>query len=116
MTQKIGINFKDGRPEPGERHFAVYASEEDGIQVLTLDVDCIKDEKNPFYNKERAEQAALGFFIVKHCSTSLLIEMVKRGMLADAQTKSLLGEERGKDIIQNNWKFLIEYFHKERVD
>ena len=42
--------------------------------------------------------------------------MVKRGMLADAQTKSLLGEERGKDIIQNNWKFLIEYFHKERVD
>lgn len=116
LTQKIGINFKDGRPEPGERHFAVYASEEDGIQVLTLDVDCIKDEKNPFYNKERAEQAALGFFIVKHCSTSLLIEMVKRGMLADAQTKSLLGEERGKDIIQNNWKFLIEYFHKERVD
>ena len=34
---------------------------------------------------------------------------------ADAQTKSLLGDDRGKAIIQDNWRFLIEYFHKERI-
>lgn len=115
LTEKIGKVFTEGKPSNAPRKFGVYASPEDGIQVLTLDIDCIKDEKNPFYNKERAEKAALGFFIVKHCSTSTLIEMTKRGMLADAQTKSLAGPERGKEIIQDNWKFLIEYFHKEEV-
>ena len=115
LTEKIGKVFTEGKPTDAPRKFGVYASPEDGIQVLTLDIDCIKDEKNPFYNKERAEKAALGFFIVKHCSTSILIEMTKRGMLADAQTKSLAGPERGKEIIQDNWKFLIEYFHKEEV-
>lgn len=115
LTEKIGKVFTEGKPTDAPRKFGVYASPEDGIQVLTLDIDCIKDEKNPFYNKERAEKAALGFFIVKHCSTSILIEMTKRGMLADAQTKSLAGPERGKEIIQDNWKFLIEYFHKEEI-
>ena len=115
LTEKIGMNFTEGAPSPGERRFGVYASPEDGIQLLTLDIECIKDEKNPFYDEEHAKKAALGFFIVKHCSTSILIEMVKRGMLPDAQTKSLIGTDRGKSIIQDNWQFLIEYFHKEFV-
>lgn len=116
LTEKIGMNFTEGAPRPGERRFGVYASPEDGIQLLTLDIECIKDEKNPFYDEEYAKKAALGFFIVKHCSTSILIEMVKRGMLPDAQTKSLIGTDRGKSIIQDNWQFLIEYFHKEFVE
>ena len=111
----MGKMFPGRRPSTAQRPLAVYASPEDGIQLLNLDVDCIKDEKNPFYNPERAARAALGFFIVKHCSLSVLLEMQKRGMLADAQTKSVLGKERGKAIIQDNWQFLIEYFFKEEV-
>ena len=116
LTQKLGKKLPENMSKSNILHdFGVYASPEDGIQTLTLDVDCIKDENNPYYNPEKAKKAALGFFIVKHCSTSLLVEMVKRGMLPDAQTKSLLGDERGKSIIQDNWQFLIEYFHKERI-
>ena len=116
LTQKLGKEIPADAPKPNMlRNFGVYASPEDGIQTLTFDVDCVKDENNPFYNPGKAKKAALGFFIVKHCSTSLLAEMMKRGMLADAQTKSLLGDDRGKAIIQDNWRFLIEYFHKERI-
>lgn len=115
LAQRMGKMFPGRRPSTAQRPLAVYASPEDGIQLLNLDVDCIKDEKNPFYNPERAARAALGFFIVKHCSLSVLLEMQKRGMLADAQTKSVLGKERGKAIIQDNWQFLIEYFFKEEV-
>ncbi len=115
LTEKMGKQLAPDFQLPNNRNFGVYVSPEDGIQILTLDIDCIKDEKNPFYNAERAARAALGFFIVKHCSTSLLLELQKRGMLADAQTKSLSGEGRGKSIIQDNWQFLIEYFHKERI-
>ena len=39
--------------------------------------------------------------------------MMEKGMLADAQTKSLTSQERGKAIIQENWEFLSRYFIKE---
>ena len=45
LTEKIGKVFTEGKPTDAPRKFGVYASPEDGIQVLTLDIDCIKDEK-----------------------------------------------------------------------
>ena len=80
------------------------------------DVELIKDENNPFYDANRAAKQALSFFIVKHCSVYFLKELVDRGMLADAQTKSLTSPERGKAIIQDNWKFLSRYFIREYPD
>ena len=43
----------------------------------------------------------------------LLKALEERGMLADAQTKSLHSPERGKAIIHENWKFLAKYFLRE---
>ena len=95
------------------KKLAIYATPEEGAQVITRDVELIKDENNPFYDANRAAKQALSFFIVKHCSVYFLPELVKRGMLADAQTKSLISPERGKAIIQENWKFLARYFIRE---
>ena len=99
--------------EFSDRHLAVYATPQEGVQVIFNDVECIKDEHNPYYDAEVAAKQAISFFIVKHCSAYLLVEMMNRGMLADAQAKSLLGDERSKDIIQENWPFLIRYFIRE---
>ncbi|WP_455640525.1 DUF3843 family protein [Parabacteroides sp.] len=93
--------------------FAVYASPKEGLQLLADGVEYIKDEENPFYNEKKAADQALAFFIVKHCSMDLLKALEERGMLADAQTKSLLSPERGKAIIHDNWEFLAKYFIKE---
>ena len=93
------------------KKLAIYATPEEGAQVITRDVELIKDENNPFYDANRAAKQALSFFIVKHCSVYFLPEL--RGMLADAQTKSLISPERGKAIIQENWKFLARYFIRE---
>ena len=95
------------------KKLAIYATPEEGAQVITRDVELIKDENNPFYDANRAAKQALSFFIVKHCRVYFLPELVKRGMLADAQTKSLISPERGKAIIQENWKFLARYFIRE---
>ena len=95
------------------KKLAIYATPEEGAQVITRDVELIKDENNPFYDANRAAKQALSCFIVKHCSVYFLPELVKRGMLADAQTKSLISPERGKAIIQENWKFLARYFIRE---
>lgn len=93
--------------------FAVYASPQMGLQLLTDGIEYIKDEENPFYDEKKASEQALGFFIVKHCSFDLLKALEERGMLADAQTKSLHSPERGKAIIHENWEFLAKYFLRE---
>ena len=92
---------------------AVYGTEKEGVQVMNADLNLIKDENNPFYNADQAARQALSYFIVKHCSVDLLKQMMEKGMLADAQTKSLTSAERGKAIIQDNWEFLTRYFIRE---
>lgn len=93
--------------------FAAYASAKEGLQLLVDGIEFIKDEQNPFYDALKAAEQGLGFFIVKHCSLDLLKALEERGMLADAQTKSLHSPERGKAIIHDNWEFLVKYFIRE---
>ena len=56
---------------------AIYATEKEGVLLIHTDVECIKDENNPFYNAEEAAVKGIGFFIVRHCSPILLKEMVE---------------------------------------
>ncbi len=112
LNKTLGLELEDIAGEIPEQ-FAVYATPEEGIKVLSYGVQFVKEKRNPFYNAEMAKQQALSFFIVKHCSLGLLKEMMNKGLLPDAQTKSLSSPERGKAIIQDNWQFLCQYFHKE---
>lgn len=114
ISQKIGINLQEYHL-PGYlagKKLAVYATEEEGVLIIFNDVECIKDENNPFYDEKTATKNAISFFIVKHCNLALLKEMEERGMLADAQAKSLISPERSKAIIHENWEFLAQYFFK----
>lgn len=114
-TDKLGLDPGDGKDvnDETERKFAVYATPTEGLQLLTQGVEYIKDERNPFYDEKKAENQALSFFIVPNCKAYLLKELEERGMLADAQTKSLLSPERGKAIIHENWQFLSRYFCRQ---
>lgn len=114
LTNKMGLDTGDVSAEENTaKKFAVYATPKEGLQLLTNGIEYIKDERNPFYNEKAAASQALSFFIVKHASTYLVRELETRGMLADAQTKSLTSPERGKAIIHENWEFLMRYFLRE---
>lgn len=93
--------------------FALYASAREGLQLLVQGIEYVNDEENPFYDEKKAIDQGLGFFIIKHCSFDLLKALEERGMLTNAQTKSLHSPERGKAIIHENWEFLAKYFIKE---
>lgn len=96
------------------KNLALYATAEDGLQLIAGEMAaCIQDETNPFYKEEIARAKGLSFFIVKNCSVYLLKALEEKGMLAEAQTKSLLSPERGKAIIHENWEFLMRYFLRE---
>ena len=116
LTETSGIIPADRFRIPSEwlgKKLAIYATPQEGVQAIYSDVDLIKDENNPFYNAAKAEKQALSYFVVKHCSVYLMKTMMEKGMLADAQTKSLTSPERGKAIIQDNWEFLSRYFLRE---
>lgn len=118
IEDKIGLEASVALQLPDSISYkksALYATPKEGLQIMYQDVEYLKDEENPFYNAEAASQQALGYFIVRHCSVDLLKRLVERGMLADAQTRSLISPERGKSIIQDNWEFLTSYFQKEKI-
>ncbi len=51
--------------------------------------------------------------MIRQCSPYLLKILEEKGMLSDAQAKSLIGEERSKAIIHENADFLMRYFLRE---
>ncbi len=109
----ISIDTQGAAGDTVPQKFAVYATPAEGLQVLTNGVEYIKDENNPFYDQKKAEDQGISFFMVKRCSPYLLRILEEKGMLTDAQAKSLLGEERSKAIIHENWDFLMRYFLRE---
>lgn len=120
VTENIPLSEDDEFEFPdsiGGKNLALYATPEEGLQVIVGDLTaCIQDETNPFYDEAMARAKGLSFFIVKNCSISMLKTLEERGMLQEAQTKSLIGPERGKAIIHDNWKFLTRYFLREDPD
>ena len=116
LLEKVGLNLPDNHlpADLAGNKLAIYATEKEGVLLIHTDVECIKDENNPFYNAEEAAVKGIGFFIVRHCSPILLKEMEARGMLEDAQAKSLQAPERAKEIVHDNVPFFINYFLKEK--
>lgn len=110
---KIGIETEGAIGDTVPRKFAVYATPTEGLQVLSTGVEYIKDENNPFYDQKKAENQGLSFFMLRQCSPYLLRILEEKGMLSDAQAKSLIGEERSKAIVHENWEFLMRYFLRE---
>ena len=116
LTQDMGMEFADKAPADAKvAPFAATVSPEGGVEGISFYVRGIKDPDNPFYSEEFAKEHAIGVFAVKLCSAHTLIEMVKQGMLDDAHVPTLLGEEHGKELLRENWKFLVEYFYHEEV-
>lgn len=110
---KIGIDTDESTDDIVSRKFAIYATPSEGLQILTNGIEYIKDENNPFYDQKKAKEQGLSFFMIRQCSPYLLKILEEKGMLSDAQAKSLIGEERSKAIIHENADFLMRYFLRE---
>ena len=118
ITEKMEIALPDSfmKDQARARQIALYATEKEGLAVMVHNLECIKDENNPFYDESYATAHAIAFFIVKQASVELIGQMEEKGMLADAQGKSIVSPARSKAIVHENWKFLCSYFFKEVVE
>ncbi len=86
-----------------------------GISIYPDICDYIKDERNPFYNEKMAKAEAFSLYtnIYDH-PVELVWTLHNRQLLPDAQLKSLVNEERGKELIQGNAQFIMRYFYREK--
>ena len=75
------------------------------LQILPDGAFCVKDERNPYYNQKWSRNQALNFVLsvspeVQNC-------LISQGLLPDAAINSSKGVERGNEIVQQNFDFLV---------
>ncbi len=86
-----------------------------GISVFPDICDYIKDERNPYYNEEMAKTEAFSLYTNMYDHpVELVWTLHDKQLLPDAQLKSRVSEERGKELIQENAGFLMRYFYREK--
>ncbi|NDV66842.1 DUF3843 family protein [Bacteroides sp. 224] len=97
--------------------FYMAADPEIGFAVFNKGIACIKDVDNPFYDQEVADREAINFFVKPgFIPARITCYLQDQGMLPDACYNSEgLTEERGRIIVQENWKFLLTYFLKANL-
>ncbi|WP_243349390.1 DUF3843 family protein [Parabacteroides sp. FAFU027] len=86
-----------------------------GISIYPDICDYIKDEQNPYYDEKMAKAEAFSLYANMYDHpVELVYTLHNQYLLPDAQLKSLVGEERGKELIQGNAGFIMRYFYGEK--
>lgn len=89
-----------------QKNIVVYVPDDCGdLQVLPDGALCVKDDRNPYYNEKWARNQSLNFILsvspeVQQC-------LVSQHLLPDATINSSKGVERGNEIVQQNFDFLV---------
>jgi|GEM_PF-47707 len=83
-----------------------------GISIYPDICDYIKDEQNPYYHEQMAKAEAFSIYADMYDHPVELVSTLHdQHLLPDAQLKSLVSEERGKELIQGNAGFMMRYFY-----
>lgn len=67
---------------------------------------CIRDERNPYYNAKWAKNQSVNF-ILSIANPEFRRYLVSHNMLPDATINSSKGVERGNEIVQQNFDFIV---------
>lgn len=104
FEENVAKNFS--LPE-GHENIVLYIPEDYGdFQILPDGALCIKDERNSYYNQKWAKNQALNF--VLSVRPEVQSYLVSHGLLPDATINSSKGLERGNEIVQQNFDFLVK--------
>lgn len=92
----------------------VFANPDKGLLIATNINACIKDERNPLYNKEKAQFTGASLFLSPGvCPVDLLKYLETHDMLPDAMIECEKGEAYSKALLHENWDFLARWFLRE---
>lgn len=88
--------------------------EHGAMGFLFNNAESIYDPRNPFYDKEIAKKEALNIISnVDGVAGEFVRYAVSHGLLADARMKSMVSEERGFELTQQNLDFLARTLRRQ---
>lgn len=114
LTKSMGYNYAGGLEElKVGAGLILTATPEEGLMVQKSGLKSIKDPRNPFYDPHVAKREAISFYAVSgFCPIEIVQYLTHKGYLPDAALNSVKGEERGRQLVRENWDFLIRYYQR----
>ena len=102
-----GINPTKGAND----NIMLTATPEAGLCFITSLNDCVASPDNPFYNQETAEKKAIKLLVDQNCIPyEISCYLFDKGYLKDAGLNSTFGPEHGRELVQKNARFILDYF------
>lgn len=106
-------NFDGFKNFDEEDDYVLFVTPDTDMLILPNIAPCIKSPDNPMYNQSIAKKEAVVLLGDKDIASPRLIDyLLKNNLLPDIQINSLLGEKRGKELIQDNLEYWVRYFRQ----
>lgn len=112
MEQHIGFDKKYQYPQElvNEKYLAIYVPEEKDMAVIINGARIIKDERNPYYDRLKAEEEGINCLVSPTIVTDETLHyLIDQHLLPDACINSIHGPERGKQLVQENIDFIARF-------
>ena len=120
QEKKIGMKSTEDLRRAMERHLrensehgmvAVMSNPKEGILTISMAIPAIKAPNNPWYDKDYARKNALNLIVQPMAiDYSAAVYLVENGMLPDAALTSGKGYDYGRKQVQDNVRYLVDYF------
>ena len=82
-----------------------------GFLTISRSIPAIKAPNNPWYDQQYAKENALDLIVEPLAiDYSAAVYLVENGMLPDAAINSNEGYEHGRQLVQDNARYLVDYF------
>lgn len=95
----------------GKEDIVVFVSPQTDICIIPKVGRYVKDPKNPLYDANKAKNEGLVMLVdIYSCPSDMFHYLSENDMLPDVQINSLLGEERGHELIRDNTDFIARFF------
>lgn len=100
--------------ESGE-NLIVWTDPASDLKIVSGAAACVKDERNPYYNSQKAGEEALNILAdSQQVPSEMLHYLLEHHLLPDARINSTKGEEYGKKLIQENLDFVARFTRGDR--
>lgn len=105
LSEKI-----DNKIMKGMKNIVAFSDAEVGVTTISDIAVFIKDKENPCYDPKEAEDNGLILFTNYNLSQELIEYLIQNNLIPDLKMNSLISEERGKELVQENLDFMFRFF------
>lgn len=117
LSEHLGFSsdFEPADEMKNGENLIAWATPDADLKIISDVAVCVKDERNPCYNSQKAGEEALNILAdSKQTPSGMLRYLLEHHMLPDARVNSTKGAEHGKKLLQENLDFVARFTRGEK--